>query len=73
MGVNEDPVTGSAHCQLSPFWGDRLGLTQMSALQLSERGGELDCKLKGERVVLSGSANRMADSRYIWMCGVATE
>lgn len=63
MGVNEDPVTGSAHCQLSPFWGDRLGLTQMSALQLSERGGELDCKLKGDRVVLSGRCVLFAEGR----------
>ena len=63
MGVNEDPVTGSAHCQLSPFWGDRLGLTQMTALQLSDRGGELDCQLKGDRVVLSGRCVLFAEGR----------
>jgi predicted PhzF superfamily epimerase YddE/YHI9 len=63
MGVNEDPVTGSAHCQLSPFWGDRLGVTEMTALQLSERGGELDCQLKGDRVVLSGRCVLFAEGR----------
>ncbi|HEX8853296.1 MAG TPA: PhzF family phenazine biosynthesis protein, partial [Pyrinomonadaceae bacterium] len=55
-GVDEDPVTGSAHCTLVPYWSARLGKTQMRALQVSERGGELFCEQRGERVGLSGHA-----------------
>ncbi len=54
-GIDEDPVTGSAHCALVPYWSDRLGLTEMSARQLSPRGGELHCELRADRVVLRGS------------------
>lgn len=50
----EDPVTGSAHAALVPFWSERLGKTQLNAHQLSKRGGELDCTLDGDRVYLSG-------------------
>ena len=53
-GVPEDPVTGSAHCALTPYWARRLGKTRMSARQLSERGGELAVELKGERVLIGG-------------------
>ena len=53
-GVPEDPVTGSAHCILTPFWAERLGRERLTARQLSARGGELVCELKGDRVVLSG-------------------
>lgn len=56
VGVNEDPVTGSAHTTLIPFWASRLNKTQMTALQLSERGGELWCSLLGERVLIGGKA-----------------
>lgn len=56
MGVDEDPVTGSAHCCLGPFWGARLGKKEMKARQVSRRGGELTVKLAEERVLLSGSA-----------------
>lgn len=52
----EDPVTGSAHASLVPFWANRLNKTQLKALQLSKRGGELDCKLEGNRVFLTGHA-----------------
>lgn len=52
----EDPVTGSAHSMLAPFWAARLGRTRMTARQLSARGGELFCELKGERVLISGAA-----------------
>jgi len=52
----EDPVTGSAHCSLIPFWASRLGKNQLSALQLSERMGELQCKNMKDRVIISGKA-----------------
>jgi len=50
----EDPVTGSAHAALVPFWAEKLGKTKLKAKQLSKRGGEIDCKLVGDRVFLSG-------------------
>ena len=53
-GVAEDPVTGSAHCTLVPFWSERLCKTQFQARQLSQRGGELQCELRGDRVIISG-------------------
>ena len=55
-GIDEDPVTGSAHCTLTPYWSDRLGKTKLSARQVSERVGELRCELVGDRVKLSGTA-----------------
>ena len=56
VGIFEDPVTGSAHCNLIPFWAERLGKTEMFARQISERGGELFCELKGDRVKIGGNA-----------------
>ncbi|MCC5825292.1 PhzF family phenazine biosynthesis protein [Alkalimonas sp.] len=56
LGVNEDPVTGSAHCQLAPYWAERLQKQQLLAKQLSKRGGEVHCALQGSRVLLSGQA-----------------
>jgi PhzF family phenazine biosynthesis protein len=56
LDVNEDPVTGSAHCQSAPFWAQRLGRRSLSARQLSARGGRIDCRVEGERVVLVGQA-----------------
>jgi PhzF family phenazine biosynthesis protein len=56
VGVAEDPVTGSAHCTLVPYWSDRLGKTRHRALQVSKRGGRLDCELKGDRVIIAGQA-----------------
>ena len=53
-GVPEDPVTGSAHCTLVPYWAARLGRQKLSARQLSARGGALDCELAGDRVRLAG-------------------
>ncbi len=53
-GVPEDPVTGSAHCTLVPYWAARLGRKKLSAQQLSARGGALDCELVGDRVRLAG-------------------
>lgn len=55
-GIDEDPVTGSAHCALTPFWADRLGKTSLTARQVSRRGGDLRCRLAGDRVFLSGEA-----------------
>lgn len=54
LGINEDPVTGSAHCELAPYWSARLGRRRLKARQLSRRGGSLDCEIQGERVLLSG-------------------
>lgn len=54
MGIDEDPVTGSAHCVLAPFWARRLGKTEFRAHQASARGGDLLCRLRGERVELEG-------------------
>jgi PhzF family phenazine biosynthesis protein len=56
VGVDEDPVTGSAHCCLAPFWGARLGRIEMKAYQASPRGGTLALRLAGERVILAGGA-----------------
>jgi PhzF family phenazine biosynthesis protein len=53
-GVPEDPVTGSAHCALTPFWSARLGKKTMTARQVSPRGGDLICSVDGDRTVLSG-------------------
>lgn len=55
-GVPEDPVTGSAHSTLVPYWGERLGKTELRARQVSRRGGELACEWRGERVRLIGQA-----------------
>ncbi len=55
-GIDEDPVTGSAHCTLIPYWAKRLGKQKLHALQLSTRGGELFCEDHGERVSIAGSA-----------------
>jgi len=54
--IFEDPVTGSAHCSLVPFWSERLNKVVLEAQQLSERGGFLYCSLKGERILLRGQA-----------------
>lgn len=53
-GIPEDPVTGSAHCTLTPYWSARLGKTTLTAKQLSARGGELVCHMAGERVLIAG-------------------
>src|SRR5262249_12800742 len=53
-GVPEDPVTGSAHCTLVPYWANRLGKPQLMARQISRRGGELRCTLRGNRVTMAG-------------------
>lgn len=55
-GIPEDPVTGSAHCTLVPYWSARLGKTHLHARQISSRGGELHCELRGDRVTVAGGA-----------------
>ena len=55
-GINEDPVTGSAHCALTPYWAEKLGKNELTAKQISERVGDLLCTLKGDRVELAGNA-----------------
>jgi PhzF family phenazine biosynthesis protein len=55
-GIDEDPVTGSAHSQLIPFWAEKLNKKDLHALQLSKRGGELWCEQKGDRVIMKGKA-----------------
>jgi len=56
VGVDEDPVTGSAHTVLIPFWAEKLNKTEMNALQLSRRGGTIFCRLNGDRVDIGGKA-----------------
>ena len=56
VGIDEDPVTGSTHCSLTPFWSERLGKTKMKAKQLSQRGGDLSVEMLGDRVYVSGEA-----------------
>lgn len=56
IGINEDPVTGSTHCLLIPYWAARLDKSELSAFQCSARGGELHCRLQGERVKIAGQA-----------------
>ena len=56
-GIAEDPVTGSAHCTLVPFWAERLGRSRLVAHQVSPRGGELHCEHRGERVIMSGECS----------------
>jgi len=54
-GIPEDPVTGGAHCSLAPLWAARLNKQELRALQASRRGGEIICRVVGERVDLQGS------------------
>jgi PhzF family phenazine biosynthesis protein len=56
LGVPEDPVTGSAHCSLIPYWSRRFNKKSLKALQLSKRGGEVWCEDRGERVTIAGNA-----------------
>ena len=56
VGIDEDPVTGAAHCVLTPYWSKRLGKKKLTARQISRRGGELGCELRGDRVLLRGHA-----------------
>ncbi len=61
LGGEEDPVTGSAHCALAPFWAARLGRDSLVGYQASERGGHIRATLRGDRVILSGTAVTVLD------------
>jgi PhzF family phenazine biosynthesis protein len=63
-GINEDPVTGSAHVVMVPYWAKILGKDNMSAIQLSERKGYLDCELAGDRVLMSGHAHTYLEGDF---------
>lgn len=65
IGLNEDPVTGAAHCVLIPYWSRRLNKLQMRAFQASARGGELWCRLERERVSIAGYARLVASGRLL--------
>ncbi len=56
LGIDEDPVTGSAHCELAPYWSSRIGKDDLMARQVSRRGGDVHCRLVGDRIILSGNA-----------------
>jgi PhzF family phenazine biosynthesis protein len=56
LGVPEDPVCGSAHCELAPYWANKLGKNPLTAKQVSKRGGNINCEVKADRVFLSGGA-----------------
>ncbi|MDP0499743.1 MAG: PhzF family phenazine biosynthesis protein [Verrucomicrobiota bacterium JB022] len=60
FGVDEDPVCGSAHCLLTPYWAQKLGKTELTALQVSQRGGELFCRLEEDRVAIAGHSRLYA-------------
>lgn len=65
IGINEDPVTGSTHCLLIPYWARQLDKTRLTAYQCSARGGELFCRLEGERVKIGGDATLVASGTLI--------
>ncbi len=60
-GIPEDPVTGSSHCTLAPYWASRLSTTRLRARQVSKRGGELYCEVAGDRVFIAGHAVKYFD------------
>ena len=63
-GIDEDPVTGSAHAALVPFWAERLGRTHFTALQASKRTGVLHCELHGDRVILGGHCVTVIEGHF---------
>jgi PhzF family phenazine biosynthesis protein len=64
LGIDEDPVTGSAHAALVPYWARKLGRTSFSALQASKRSGVLDCRLENDRVVLGGQCRTVIVGQF---------
>jgi PhzF family phenazine biosynthesis protein len=65
-GIDEDPVTGSAHCVMTPYWSGQTGKSKMSAIQLSARKGYLDCELAGDRVLMSGHAHTYLEGEFYY-------
>ncbi|MBC7913776.1 MAG: PhzF family phenazine biosynthesis protein, partial [Pyrinomonadaceae bacterium] len=64
-GIDEDPVTGSSHCCLTPYWAKRLEKTEMFAYQASARGGEVKVRLAGDRVIFSGKAVTVIEGYFL--------
>jgi predicted PhzF superfamily epimerase YddE/YHI9 len=64
LGIDEDPVTGSAHAALAPYWAKRLGRSEFTALQASKRTGVLQCRLDGDRVVLGGRCHTVIAGQF---------
>lgn len=64
LGIDEDPVTGSAHAALVPYWAKRLGRSEFTALQASERSGILHCRLDGDRAVLGGHCHTVIAGQF---------
>jgi PhzF family phenazine biosynthesis protein len=64
LGIDEDPVTGSAHAALAPYWAERLGRTEFTALQASARTGVLHCRLDGDRAVLGGHCHTVIVGQF---------
>ena len=64
LGIDEDPVTGSAHAALAPYWADRLGRNEFTALQASARTGVLHCRLEGDRVLLGGECHTVIVGQF---------
>ncbi|MCC6280625.1 MAG: PhzF family phenazine biosynthesis protein, partial [Saprospiraceae bacterium] len=63
-GIDEDPVTGSAHTTLTPFWAEKTGKNQLSAIQVSERRGYLQCSLEGDRVLIAGKGRLYLEGQF---------
>ncbi|MDB5689210.1 MAG: PhzF family phenazine biosynthesis protein [Sphingomonas bacterium] len=64
-GIDEDPVTGSAHAVIAPYWAERLGRSDFTAFQASARGGHLGCRLRGDRVVLEGACVTVIEGSFL--------
>ena len=64
-GIDEDPVTGSAHCTVAPYWAEKLGKASLAARQVSKRGGDVDCALADDRVLISGHACLYSEGRLV--------
>jgi len=64
-GINEDPVTGSAHCCLAPYWAGVTGKTTLTGYQASPRGGTVRCELVDDRVRLTGNAVTVLEGRFL--------
>ena len=65
-GIDEDPVTGSAHCVMVPYWAKKTGKNNLTAIQLSARKGYLECELKGDRVLMSGHATTYLEGEFYY-------
>ncbi len=63
VGVPEDPVTGSAHCSLAPYWAEQLGKTELQGRQISARSGDVGCAVRGDRVTLAGAVTPYLEGR----------